>query len=530
MESLKYRSGFSLIELVIVVAVIAALFGMTVPYFQNNLAESRTSFNESMRSFDRDIVPIEPDPEQYRTKHDDGFLLARERPLSTLSIDVDTASLSNVRRFVNQHVKPPPEAVRVEELINYFPYACSPPVDGKPIAVAAEVASCPWNPSHRLTRITIKGRERTDKRIPCNLVFLIDVSGSMDDRKKLPLVKASLALVVDQLQDEDSIGVVVYAGSSRIALPPTPGGNRKRILSAVEALEAGGSTNGGAGIRDAYAMARTNFIKGGVNRVILATDGDFNVGATTKQELLDLIGCMAKSGIYLSVLGVGMSDLKDDTLELLADNGNGNYAYIDSLREARKVLLEQARGTLVTVAKDVKVQVEFNPAYVSEYRLVGYENRKLTKVEFEDEGKDAGDLGAGQSVTVLYELATVGTDKPSSGSIRTTRMTDTATAYTGRRALTVTCRYKEPERGLAGVLAVPVNDVPNSLESPSLDFTFASAVAEFGMILKGSPFVGNATLAGVDELARSAKGTDANHYRSDFIELVQDTRRLMERP
>ena len=337
------------------------------------------------------------------------FLDAASNPLSTFSIDVDTASYSNIRRFINEGSLPPKDAVRVEEMINYFSYDYAQPTDGKPFAVHVDGTGCPWEASHRLVRIGLKGREvATDKRGPSNLVFLLDVSGSMEPPERLPLVKQAMRLLVDKLTENDRVAIVVYAGSSGLVLPSTTGDHKEKILEALENLQSGGSTNGAEGIQLAYKIASENFIKGGVNRVILATDGDFNVGVTSQGDLIRLIQEKAKSGVFLSVLGVGDDNLKDSTMQKLADKGNGNYAYLDSLDEARKVLVQQMNGTLVTIAKDVKIQVEFNPARVASYRLIGYEKRMLRKEDFNNDKVDAGEIGAGHTVTALYEVVPVG--------------------------------------------------------------------------------------------------------------------------
>ena len=337
------------------------------------------------------------------------FLDAKSNPLSTFSIDVDTASYSNIRRFINEGSLPPKDAVRVEEMINYFAYDYAQPADEKPFAVHVDLASCPWEPSHRLVRIGLKGREiATDKRGASNLVFLLDVSGSMEPTERLPLVKQAMRLLVEKLTENDRVAIVVYAGASGVALPSTNGAHKEQILQALENLEAGGSTNGAEGIQLAYRIATDNFIKGGVNRVILATDGDFNVGVTNQGDLIRLIEEKAKTGVFLSVLGVGTDNLKDSTMQKLADKGNGNYAYLDSLDEARKVLVQQMNGTLVTIAKDVKIQVEFNPARVASYRLIGYEKRMLRKEDFNNDKVDAGEIGVGHTVTALYEVVPVG--------------------------------------------------------------------------------------------------------------------------
>jgi Ca-activated chloride channel family protein len=347
--------------------------------------------------------------DSFGAKDENDFRRATDDPLSTFSIDVDTASYSIVRRMIREGQRPPVGAVRIEELVNYFTYGYPEPSDGRPFSVTTEVAAAPWAPAHRLVRIGLKAKSiEARERAPDNLVFLIDVSGSMMTPDKLPLLVQSMKLLVDQLERKDRVSIVVYAGNTGLVLPPTSGDRRREIREALDRLSAGGSTNGGAGIELAYATARKSFISGGNNRVILCTDGDFNVGVSNQSELVERIEQHAKEGIFLSVLGFGLGNLKDDTMEKLADRGNGNYAYIDSLAEARKVLVQQAGGTLVTVAKDVKIQVEWNPAQVGAYRLIGYENRMLAAQDFNDDKKDAGEIGAGHSVTALYEVVPQG--------------------------------------------------------------------------------------------------------------------------
>lgn len=457
-------------------------------------------------------------------------------PLSTFSIDVDTASYANVRRFLTQNTLPPPDAVRIEEMVNYFSYDYTPPeADSEdPFLANMEAAGCPWNPEHRLVRIGLKGREMPwDKRPATNLVFLMDVSGSMQPENKLPLLKQGIKLLVEQLGENDTVSMAVYAGASGLVLPPTNGENRETILEALERLESGGSTNGGAGIQLAYDTAVGSFIKGGVNRVILATDGDFNVGTTNQGDLTRLIEERAKSGVFLTVLGFGMGNVKDSTLEKLADKGNGNYAYIDTLNEARKVLVEQIGGTLVTIAKDVKIQVEFNPVHVKAYRLIGYENRILAAEDFNDDTKDAGEIGAGHTVTALYELVPVGVDinLPGVDPLKYQQRTESApTADTGE-VLTLKLRYKQPDGDKSKLLEFTLVDEGRAYAAASQDFKFAASVAGFGMILRDSKYKGNTTFDGVVELGEEGRGEDKSGYRVEFIELVRKAKTLSkERP
>ncbi len=468
------------------------------------------------------------------------FLTAKDNPLSTFSVDVDTASYSIVRRFIEGGSLPPAGAVRIEEMLNYFPYDYAPPAPGDehPFAVHLEGAACPWNPDHRLVRIALKGREMAqDKRPPSNLVFLIDVSGSMEPPERLPLIKESLRLLVERLTDNDRVAIVVYAGNSGLVLPSTNGTHKDTILQALDRLEAGGSTNGASGIKLAYKVAQDSFLKGGTNRVILATDGDFNVGTTSQSELVRLIEKEAKGGVFLTALGVGTDNLKDSTMQKLADHGNGNYAYLDRIEEAKKVLVEQMSGTLVTIAKDVKIQVEFNPATVNSYRLIGYEKRLLRKEDFNDDRVDAGEIGAGHSVTALYEVVPVGRRDPGAAPAtdalkyqaipdsRPARASAPPESVDADELLTVKIRHKAPdsdtsERSYETAFVdhgISTNDYANA----SPDFKFAAAVASFGLVLRDSPYKGNATLGAAIELAQEGKGTDAAGYRAGFIELAR---------
>jgi Ca-activated chloride channel family protein len=483
--------------------------------------------------------PAQPNTEAYDRIVDNGFLRVAENPLSTFSIDVDTASYSNVRRFLNQNMLPPKDAVRIEEMVNYFRYDYAPPKaddpNHAPFAAHIEVAGCPWAPDHRLVRIGLKGREiAKDQRPPSNLVFLVDVSGSMADDNKLPLVKRGLQMLANELTENDRVAIVVYAGSSGLVLPSTPGDQKGTILGAIDALGAGGSTNGAGGITRAYETAVANFIKGGVNRVLLCTDGDFNVGVTDQGALTRLIEEKAATGVYLSVLGFGMGNLKDSTMEKLADKGNGNYAYVDTPAEARKVLVEQMSGTLVTIAKDVKAQVEFNPAKAESYRLIGYENRILAKEDFNDDKKDAGEIGAGHTVTALYELVPAGgnwQENPFHGPppVDALKYQKSATVQTGSaELLTVKLRYKEPDGTASKLLEFPVTDEGAAYARASGDFKFAASVAAFGMILRDSPHKGTATLAAVIELAQEGVGRDEGGYRAEFIGLVERAKSIRE--
>lgn len=462
------------------------------------------------------------------------FLAAARNPLSTFSIDVDTASYSIVRRYLTGGQLPPPGAVRIEELVNYFTYNDPPPSGDIPFSVNLEIADCPWNPAHRLARIGLKGREFADDERPAsNLVFLIDVSGSMDAPNKLPLVQAGLKMLVENLSPRDRVAIVVYAGHSGLVLPSTSGNYAGIILSAIDHLRAGGSTHGSAGIQLAYQTALDHFIAGGSNRVILCTDGDFNVGVTNQGDLIRLIEDKARSGVFLTVLGFGLGNYKDSTLEKLADKGNGNYGYIDTPNEARKLLVEQVQGTLITIAKDVKLQVEFNPVRVGAYRLIGYENRVLAAEDFKNDAKDAGEIGAGHSVTALYEIVPAG--QPLEESIASRVVVDAlkyqspADATPGTRTaemFTVALRYKLPAEQTSQRLEFAAVDKGMKLSQASPDFTWSAAVAAFGMVLRDSNYKGQITLPAIAELAQSARGPDPAGYRAEFLQLVAAAQRL----
>jgi Ca-activated chloride channel family protein len=467
--------------------------------------------------------------EEYGHTDENPFLAVSAHPLSTFSIDVDRASYSNVRRFLTQGQSPPRDAVRIEELVNYFPYDYAGPEGDAPLAIHTEVAAAPWKPAHRLLRIGLQAK-RIDTRglPPSNLVFLIDVSGSMDMPNKLPLLKSSLTLLVNTLRPQDRVAIVVYAGSAGLVLPSTAGDQQATILSAIDRLEAGGSTAGGAGIKRAYDEAVANFIRGGNNRVILATDGDFNVGVSSDGELVRLIEEKRRTGVFLTVLGFGEGNLKDSKMEQLADHGNGNYAYIDNLLEAKKTLVHELGGTLFTVAKDVKIQVEFNPARVQAYRLIGYENRLLADEDFADDTKDAGEIGSGHSVTALYEIIPVGAETDvtvrTPDSLRYQTVRTPRGAGNGSELLFVKLRYKEPDGDRSRVLTQPVADVVS--RNPSAEFRFQSAVAEFGLLLRASEHRGTASYEEVIATARAALGPDPDGYRAEFVRLAETAQTL----
>jgi Ca-activated chloride channel homolog len=468
--------------------------------------------------------------ESYDYMLDNPFQRASHYPLSTFSTDVDTASYSNMRRFLTERELPPKDSVRIEELLNYFEYEYPDPKGKDPIAVRLELASCPWKTEHRLLAIGLRAKEIEEgSRAPLNLVFLIDVSGSMEDDNKLPLVKSSLRMLTSHLRDDDSIAMVVYAGASGLVLPHTKGAERAKILEALDRLEAGGTTNGGEGIELAYRVAGEHHREDAIHRVILATDGDFNVGISDEGQLVRLIEDKAKSGVFLTVLGFGMGNYKDSTLEKLADKGNGNYAYIDTAQEARKVLYEQATGTLVTVAKDVKLQIEFNPARVEAYRLIGYENRVLEAEDFRDDRKDAGDVGAGHLVTALYEIVPAGEsiDLPEMSRLKYQRPAQLSRAGETEEILTLKLRYKNPD----GIRSREIQRVLTerdfqAFDDVTRDFKWAAAVAAFGMTLRDSPYRGEWSFDEALQLAREGLSASPDEYRSEFLNLVSSAREI----
>lgn len=471
--------------------------------------------------------------EGYNAIRENAFLDAKQNPLSTFSIDVDTASYANVRRFLRNGTLPPVGAIRTEELLNYFPYNDPAPKDVAPFSVNLEVATAPWDTERLLVRIGLKGKEiPASERAPANLVFLVDVSGSMDGPNRLPLLKRSLRGLVENLSDRDRVAIVVYAGSSGLVLPPTPGSRKQDILAALDNLQAGGGTHGSEGIKLAYETARENFLKEGSNRVILCTDGDFNVGVTSQSELQKLIERERASGVFLSVLGFGTGNVKDSTMELLADKGNGNYAYIDTPNEGRKALVEQMDSTLFTIAKDVKIQVEFNPAHVAAYRLIGYENRLLAKEDFNDDTKDAGEIGAGHTVTALYEIIPAGKKILGAPSVDPLKYQTPAPVVSGVPVsgdlLTVKLRFKQPDGDKSQLLevALPTPESIPPFAQASSDFRFAAAVAAFSMKLRGSPDAGSITWDDMLRIARQSLGDDPGSYRAEFLTLIEAAKRL----
>ena len=459
--------------------------------------------------------------EGYAHIEENRFLAVKQSPLSTFSIDVDAASYSNVRRFLQQGLMPPPGAVRIEELINYFDYQYPQPRNGEPFSVNSELSVCPWNPLHRMLLVGLQGKKVPVEDLPAsNLVFLIDVSGSMDEPDKLPLVKSSLKLLTDQLREKDRVAIVVYAGNAGLVLPSTGGSDKQKIKDAIDNLEAGGSTAGGAGLELAYKIAAGSFITGGNNRVILSTDGDFNVGASSDDALVSMIEKKRESGIYLSVLGYGVGNYQDAKMQQLADKGNGNHYYIDNEKEAQKVLVSEFGGTLFTIAKDVKIQVEFNPAAVQAYRLIGYENRALAAEDFNDDRKDAGELGSGHRVTALYELIPAGIKDDFSPSVDPLKY-QSGDRSTAEEWMTIKLRYKLPDGEVSQLISRTVGKDYEAVDEASANLRFAASVAEFGMLLRNSAYKEGSSWQQVTGLAQGATGSDDNGYRHEFVRLTE---------
>lgn len=503
----------------------------------NNIAKNETPYDRSSNSNTTAASPMISESaanksvsvdeksgsgEKYAEITENPFLETSRAPLSTFSIDVDTASYANVRRFINQGSLPPKDAVRIEELVNYFEYDYPQPIGDVPFSVNTDVANAPWNSKNKIVQIGLQGKKVSlDNLPPSNLVFLLDVSGSMNSPDKLPLLKDSFKILLNQLGSKDRVAIVTYAGNSGLLLPSTTADRKNEILNAMENLQAGGSTNGGQGIQLAYKVALDNFIQNGNNRVILATDGDFNVGLSSDDQLVSLIEQKRQSGIFLSVFGFGTGNYNDSMMEKLSNKGNGNYAYIDSENEAKKALGEQIAGTLYTIAKDVKIQVEFNPAKVAGYRLIGYENRMLADRDFNDDKKDAGEIGAGHSVTALYEIVPAGqkVENPGVDELKYSKTEPTDTRF-NNELMTVKLRYKEPKESSSKLLSIGILDKNNSIENATDNLRFASAVAQFGLILRDSRYKGNANFNSVLSLAQNSRGNDLKNYRSEFVELV----------
>jgi Ca-activated chloride channel homolog len=466
--------------------------------------------------------------EEYKSEKEIGFKATDKDPQTTFSIDVDRAAYTNIRRFINNGQMPPKDAIRIEEMINYFDYNYAQPKGKDPINIETEISDSPWNKGLKILHIGLQAKTIPTDNLPAsNLVFLIDVSGSMSDPNKLPLVKTAFKLLTDQLREQDHVAIVVYAGAAGLVLPPTSGKDKTKIKDALDNLSAGGSTAGGAGIELAYKTALENFVKNGNNRVILATDGDFNVGVSSSGDLEKLVENKRKSGIFLSVLGFGMGNYKDSKMETLSDKGNGNYAYIDNLSEAEKVFVKEFGGTLFTVAKDVKLQLEFNPKYVKAYRLIGYENRVLANEDFKNDAKDAGEMGSGHTVTAIYEIIPAGVESSFlPDKLKYQQFTQTFMGSNSEEVCTVKIRYKQPDADKSVQLEEVVKDTHIALEKTSENFRFSAAVAEFGLLLRGSDFKGSANYEQVINLAKNAFGKDSEGYRAEFLKLVKTTKLL----
>ncbi|MDD4687485.1 MAG: von Willebrand factor type A domain-containing protein [Candidatus Cloacimonadaceae bacterium] len=513
---------------------------------QRDMAGSSKSINTSslsesavsdMNSYANRVIPTihlqaqNFNTEQYEAIEPNIFHSPLSEPLSTFSIDVDTANYSNIRRIIRQGYLPEPSSVRIEELVNYFAYDYPMPENNHPFTVYSEMSVCPWNQKRNLVHIGLQGKKLDlGKAPPSNLVFLLDVSGSMDSPNKLPLLKKSMKLLVNNLRGNDKVAIVVYAGAAGEVLPSTSGNNKKAIFDALDTLHAGGSTAGGAGIQLAYKIAKENLIPNGNNRIILCTDGDFNVGASSRAHLSDLIESNRNEGVFLTVLGYGMGNYKDNTLELLADKGNGNYAYIDDIKEAKKFLVNEMVSTLYTIAKDVKLQIEFNPAHVKAYRLIGYENRLLNKEDFKDDTKDAGELGAGHNVTAVYEIIPMNSNEtiPELDELKYQDVKISSEAQRSPEIMTIKLRYKLPDGDVSIPFDLPVKNEINPLENASESFKFSSAVIGYGMMLQNSEYKESLTWQMVKDLASASIGKDTEGYRAEFLILVDSASKLWE--
>jgi Ca-activated chloride channel family protein len=494
--------------------------------------EKRISKKERIKNELQNIESLpEVNREEYDKQDENSFVETLKKPLSTFSVDVDAASYSNMRRFINLGKLPPPEAVRIEEMLNYFKYNYNQPTD-KAFSVLSELSECPWNEKNYLLRLGLQTKKIPVESLPpSNLVFLIDVSGSMEDANKLPLLISAFSLLTEELRPDDRVGIVVYAGAAGVVLKPTSGKDKKAINEALSQLRAGGSTAGAEGIELAYKLAKENFLKKGNNRVILATDGDFNVGISSEAALQNFIESKRNEGIFLTVLGFGTGNIKDNIMETLADKGNGNYAYIDNISEAQKVLINEFGGTLFAVAKDVKIQIEFNPAHVKSYRLIGYENRKLNDEDFNDDKKDAGEVGTGHSVTALYEiipnqLNDEKTNLVNADTLKYSQLLLKNAAEKMPELLTFKLRYKEPEGDKSALIEFVVLKNVMKFEQTTDDHRFTAAVAAFGQWLKKSPFLNNMRYKNIYSIAKNSCGKDEEGYRSEFTRLVKSAEKL----
>ncbi|MBE0392988.1 VWA domain-containing protein [Flavobacterium sp. PL002] len=472
-----------------------------------------------------EIAIDEPNSESYAETEESSFESPKTAPLSTFSIDVDNASYTNIRRFINNGQKVPTDAVRVEEMINFFKYDYPQPNEKNPFSINTEYSDCPWNENHKLLKIGLQGKNIPMTNLPAsNLVFLIDVSGSMSEDNKLPLLKESMRILVQELRPKDKVAIVVYAGSAGVVLPPTSGDKKETIMDAFDNLNAGGSTAGGEGIELAYKLAAENFIKEGNNRIVMATDGDFNVGSSSDSDMEDLIEEKRKSGVFLTVLGYGMGNYKDSKMEILADKGNGNYAYIDNIQEANRFLGKEFKGFMFAIAKDVKIQIEFNPKHVQAYRLIGYENRRLKAEDFKNDAVDAGELGSGHTVTALYEIIPTGVKSSFIPDVLKYSKTKTETINYNDELATVKFRYKKPDGEKSIEMIQTINSKLVGLQSSSADFKFSVAVAWFGLKLKESKLITNTSVESIKKLAKSGSSNDDEGYKSEFIRLVDNAK------
>lgn len=493
------------------------------------VAYDMVSSSSPLSGFIPPVISGEYNTEDYSSIQENGFKNPLDQPLSTFSIDVDNASYSNIRRLINMGQLPPKDAVRIEEMINYFDFDYSQPLGDKPFELSTEIAPCPWNDKHNILMIGLQGKEIAKENLPpSNLVFLLDVSGSMEAPNKLPLVKSAMKMLVDELRPQDKISIVVYAGAAGLALDATPGTNKMNILKAIENLNAGGSTAGGEGLKLAYKVAEENLIEKGNNRIILATDGDFNIGVSSDSEMEKIVSGERQKGISISVLGFGMGNYKDNKLEIIADKGNGNYNYIDNIQEARKIFIKEFGGTLYTIAKDVKIQIEFNPEKVRGYRLIGYENRMLNPEDFKDDKKDAGDMGSGHKVTALYEIIPEGVDTPipDVDNLKYQEQGKQSTNKYNHEMATLKYRYKEPDGTISRVDSMVIVELKSRTVEPSANFKLAAAIAQFGMLLRDSEYKGNATVENTVELVRQGRGNDEEGYAGELIRLIESAKTL----
>jgi Ca-activated chloride channel family protein len=532
--NVKMQASQILMDEIVVTGVVAAESELSpkITGYGIRRAEKKASYDMSSNM---SYYPVQPDwnTEGYSAIHENGYKEVLQQPLSTFSIDVDKASYSNVRRFINNGQLPPIDAVRTEELINYFNYDYPEPKDEHPFSVTAELSTCPWNANHQLLHIGLKGKEIPKENLPSsNLVFLLDVSGSMNSPNKLPLLKQSFNMLVNELRPGDRVAIVVYAGAAGLVLESTSGKNKAKILESLDRLSAGGSTAGGEGLQLAYKVARENFIDGGNNRIILATDGDFNVGSSSNAEMERLIEKEREHGVFMTVLGFGMGNYKDDKMEIIADKGNGHYAYIDNIQEARKVMVSEFAGTLFTIAKDVKFQLEFNPKRVKSYRLIGYENRLLNDEDFNDDKKDAGEMGAGHTVTALYEIIPAGSDENTNRidplKYQTEKNVKNVKPDISSELLTIKLRYKKPDGDKSILMERPVQGVLMDFEESSENLRFTAAIAEFGMLLRDSEYLNDVDFDHMLKIAQSARGEDEEGYRGEFIKLAKTAKSLKE--